>query len=339
MGIEEVWQQFEKKLARLEKIADWENLRIEFLGRKGVVNQLVQRISQLPSEKRKEFGQEVNRLKQKIESALAKKKEELLAVLEKNLTREKFDVTLPGKEVNLGHLHPITQMKWEIADIFQRMGFEIIEPLEVNTDYANFGALNIPADHPARDMWDTFWTREGYLPITHTSAAQNWIYRHRKPPIRAIVISRCFRHEATDASHEHTFYQVEGVCVDKGITLAHLIATTKTFFSAFYGQELKIKVRPSYFPFVEPGLEIAIECVLCRGKGCSLCQQTSWLEILGAGQIHPYVLKEGGINPQEYTGFAFGMGLERMVMLRYGIEDIRHFHSGDLRFIRKFFKY
>ncbi len=336
MKVAEVWQQFEKKLSGQKELKDLEVLRIEFLGRKGKVNQLLQKITQLSPEKRREFGQEVNQLKRRIEAAIERKKQELRTDLENNLSKEKLDVTLPGQEPNLGHLHPITQMKWEIADIFQRMGFEVLEPLEVNSDYANFEALNIPPDHPARDMWDTFWTREGHLPITHTSSMQNWIYRNRKPPIRAVVIGRCFRNEATDAGHEHTFHQIEGVYVDRGITVAHLIETMRVFFSEFYGRELKTKVRPSYFPFVEPGLELAIECVLCRGKGCSVCKQSGWLEILGCGQIHPSVLKEGGIDPKKHTGFAWGIGLERIIMLRYGIEDIRHFHSGDLRFIRKF---
>lgn len=336
MKITNVWQQFEKKLSRQKSLKSLGELKIEFLGRKGKINQLLKKIPHLPLERRKEFGQEVNQLKRKIERAIKEKEQELRTDLENNLSKEKLDVTLPGRKPNLGHLHPITQMKWEIADIFWRMGFEVLEPLEVNTDYANFEALNIPPDHPARDMWDTFWTREGYLPITHTSSMQNWIYRHRKPPIRAVVVGRCFRNEATDASHEHTFYQIEGVCVDQGITVAHLIETMRVFFSEFYGRDLKIKVRPSYFPFVEPGLELAIECILCGGSGCSVCKQTGWLEILGCGQIHPAVLREGGIDPKKYTGFAWGIGLDRIIMLRYGIEDIRHFHSGDLRFIRKF---
>jgi len=336
METEKLWQQFKKKLAEVGDFEELEKLRVEFLGRKGKINQLFQRVTSLPPEKRKEFGQEVNRLKGKIQKAFLSRERKIKASLERNLTGKKIDISLPGKEVSLGHIHPITQMKWEVADIFQRMGFEVLEPQEVTTDYDNFTALNIPPDHPARDMWDTFWTKEGYIPITHTSSMQNWIYRHRHPPIRAVVIGRCFRNEATDMGHEHTFHQIEGVYVDKGITVANLIETMRVFFSEFFGKELRAKVRPSYFPFVEPGLELAIECVLCGGKGCSVCKQSGWLEILGCGQIHPRVLEEGGIDSKKYTGFAWGMGLERMIMLRMGIEDIRHFHSGDLRFIRKF---
>ncbi|MCD6226121.1 phenylalanine--tRNA ligase subunit alpha [bacterium] len=336
METEKLWQQFKKKLAEVGDFEELEKLRVEFLGRKGKINQLFQKVTSLPPEKRKEFGQEVNRLKGKIQKAFLSRERKIKASLERNLTGKKIDISLPGKEVSLGHIHPITQMKWEVADIFQRMGFEVLEPQEVTTDYDNFTALNIPPDHPARDMWDTFWTKEGYIPITHTSSMQNWIYRHRHPPIRAVVIGRCFRNEATDMGHEHTFHQIEGVYVDKGITVANLIETMRVFFSEFFGKELRAKVRPSYFPFVEPGLELAIECVLCGGKGCSVCKQSGWLEILGCGQIHPRVLEEGGIDSKKYTGFAWGMGLERMIMLRMGIEDIRHFHSGDLRFIRKF---
>jgi len=336
METEKLWQQFKKKLAEVGDFEELEKLRVEFLGRKGKINQLFQKVTSLPPEKRKEFGQEVNRLKGKIQKAFLSQEKKIKASLERNLNGKRIDISLPGKEVSLGHIHPITQMKWEVADIFQRMGFEVLEPQEVTTDYDNFTALNIPPDHPARDMWDTFWTKEGYIPITHTSSMQNWIYRHRHPPIRAVVIGRCFRNEATDMGHEHTFHQIEGVYVDKGITVANLIETMRVFFSEFFGKELRAKVRPSYFPFVEPGLELAIECVLCGGKGCSVCKQSGWLEILGCGQIHPRVLEEGGIDSKKYTGFAWGMGLERMIMLRMGIEDIRHFHSGDLRFIRKF---
>lgn len=334
--IKTVWEKFKEEITKASSFAKLKEVEVRFLGRKGAVNQLFAQIPTLPPKQRKEFGKALNQIKKKIQKELLKKEKSLKRRLEEQLKKQHFDVTLPGRKPSIGHLHPITQMKWEVADIFQRMGFEVLEPLEVNSDYANFEALNIPADHPARDMWDTFWTREGYIPITHTSSMQNWIYRNRKPPIRVVVIGRCFRNEATDASHEHTFYQIEGVCVDKNITVAHLVETMRVFFSEFYGRELKTKVRPSYFPFVEPGLELAIECVLCQKKGCSVCKQSGWLEILGCGQIHPKVLKEGGIDPKKHSGFAWGLGLDRLVMLRYGIEDIRHFHSADLRFIRKF---
>ncbi len=329
-------REFSQALAKIKNRQDLEKIRVTFLGRRGKINQLLRQLPQLPPEERKTQGQKINQLKIKIQAALAKKEQQLASQMEKNLDREKFDVTLPGHRPQLGHPHPLTLIKWRAIDILQRMGFEVFEPPEVNTDKANFTALNIPADHPARDMWDTFWTREGHIPITHTSSYQNWIYRHRRPPIRAAVISRCFRHEATDASHEHTFYQLEAVYVDRQITVANLIETMRVFFSAFFEHDLRIKVRPSYFPFVEPGLEAAIECFFCHQKGCEICKYSGWIEILGAGQIHPQVLATGGIDPQKYTGFAWGIGLDRLAMLYYGIEDIRHFHSGDLRFIRQF---
>ncbi|MDP2873904.1 MAG: phenylalanine--tRNA ligase subunit alpha, partial [bacterium] len=194
----------------------------------------------------------------------------------------------------------------------------------------------IPPQHPARDLWDTFWTEEGYIPITHTSSMQNRVMKMRKPPIRAIIPGRCFRREATDARHEHTFYQIEGIYVDKGITLTDLIGTLKTFMEAFYGHEVKYRIHPTYFPFVEPGLEFLIQCVICQGKGCATCGQSGWLELVPCGPIHPKVLTMAGLDPEKYSGFAWGMGLDRLVMIKYGIEDIRHFHSGDLRFLKQF---
>ncbi len=334
--VDKVWRNFQTQLKKIKSLDGLEEVEIKFLGRKGQVNKLFQQLAKIPASQKRRQGQAINELKQKITKALAKKKEQLQLRLADELAQENFDVTQPGREQQLGHLHPITQMKWEIGDIFRRMGFEIFEPQEVSDDYNNFGALNIPAGHPARDLWDTFWTREGYIPITHTSSMQNWIYRHRRPPIRAVVIGRCFRHEATDASHEHTFHQIEGVYVDENVTVANLIETMRVFLSAFYGKEMEIKVRPSYFPFVEPGLEIAMKCVFCNGKGCSVCKNSGWIEILGAGEIHPRVLREGGIDPEKYSGFAWGLGLERLIMLRYGIEDVRRFHRGDLRFLRQF---
>ena len=332
-----VWQQFQVQLKKIASLPEWEELKIKFLGRRGEINKLFQRLGDLEPRQKRRRGKEINQLKRKIIRALDKKEKQLQKKLTEKLAREKFDVTQPGQEQQLGHLHPISQMKWEIGDIFLRMGFEVLEPREISDDENNFSALNIPADHPARDLWDTFWTREGYIPITHTSSMQNWIFRHRRPPIQAVVIGRCFRHEATDASHEHTFHQVEGVFVGKDISVANLIETMRVFLAAFYGRRsIKIKVRPSYFPFVEPGLELAMECIFCSGKGCPVCKRSGWLEILGAGEIHPQVLRNGGLDPEKYSGFAWGLGLERLIMLRYGIKDIRNFHRGDLRFLRQF---
>ncbi len=336
MTIAALRRQFQQELKKVNQDRQLEALRIRYLGRKGLLNRLFQQLAKLPPTQRRRRGQAINQLKNFFRQEIAARQDQLNQNLLTHLEKEKIDISLPGKKPKLGHLHPITLMKQEVANIFQRMGFEVIEAQEVNDDYHNFGALDIPADHPARDLWDTFWTREGFIPITHTSAMQNWIYRQRQPPIRVAVIGRCFRHEATDASHEHTFHQVEAVYVDHQVSVANLLATLKAFFNAFYHQELPLKIRPSYFPFVEPGLEIAIGCPFCHGRGCPVCQQSGWIEILGAGQIHPQVLKNGGLDPKKYRGFAWGLGLERLIMLRYQIEDIRHFHRGDLRFSQQF---
>ncbi|MFW6139706.1 MAG: phenylalanine--tRNA ligase subunit alpha, partial [Spirochaetota bacterium] len=233
-------------------------------------------------------------------------------------------------------LHPITRMRMEVEDIFASMGFMIAAGPEVELDYYNFEALNIPQDHPARDMQDTIWTREGALLRTHTSSVQIRTMEKFRPPIRAIAPGRVFRYEQTDASHEHTFYQVEGLMIDKGISVSNLIAVMKTMLNQVFRQEVKVRLRPGYFPFVEPGFELDINCVLCGGRGCPVCKHSGWLELLPCGLVHPNVLRYGGIDPQEYSGFAFGMGLDRLVMMRYRIDDIRLFHSGDLRFIEQF---
>jgi len=216
------------------------------------------------------------------------------------------------------------------------MGFEIYTPFEIDDDYHNFTSLNMPEGHPARDAWDTFWTEDEHILITHTSSMQNRILKSANPPIRAIVPGKCFRNEATDARHEHTFYQVEGVYVDKGITMRDMLGTLQTYFEAFFEQSIKVKFMPDFFPFVEPGGQMALTCVLCKGEGCKVCKHTGWLEILGCGMIHPNVLKEAGIDPEQYTGFAWGFGLERLIMLKANVQDIRLFHSGDLRFIKQF---
>jgi len=227
-------------------------------------------------------------------------------------------------------------MRWEIGDIFQLMGFEVFEPFDVDDDYHNFESVNIPKGHPARDIWDTFWTEDGFSPIPHTSSMQNRVLKSRKPPVRAVVIGHTFRNERTDPRHEHTLFQCEGVYVDKGITLQDMIGTLKYFFEQIFKKEIKVKVDPDYFPFVEPGNGMALSCTICDMKGCRVCKGTGWLEILGCGMIHPNVLKEGGVDPNMYSGFAWGFGIDRLVMLRDKIEDVRHFHSGDLRFIQQF---
>jgi phenylalanyl-tRNA synthetase alpha chain len=252
------------------------------------------------------------------------------------LERKWLDVTLPGRPIPIGRLHLITQTLEEICDIFQSMGFQVFEGPDVEWDYYNFEALNIPRYHPARDMFATLWIDSERLLRTHTSPMQIRIMKNRRLPIRAIVPGRCYRYEATDATHESMFYQVEGLAVDKNITLADLKGTLFEFCRRLFGDERKVRFRCDYFPFVEPGVEIAIDCLACNRSGCRLCGYTGWIEILGAGMVHPDVLNKVDIDPEIYSGFAFGLGVERVPMLRYGIEDIRLFYSNDVRFLKQF---
>jgi phenylalanyl-tRNA synthetase alpha chain len=236
----------------------------------------------------------------------------------------------------VGRIHPLSQIQYEVEDIFINMGFQIMEGPEVELDEYNFGKLNFTDDHPARDMQDTFWTEEGFLLRTHTSSVQVRAMEVLKPPFKIIVPGRVFRYEETDASHENTFYQLEGMMVDKNVSTANLIYIMKTFLSTFFEKDVTVRLRPGYFPFVEPGFELDIQCLICSGKGCQVCKYSGWVELLPCGLIHPNVLKAGGIDPQIWTGFAFGMGLSRLVMMRHSIEDIRHFLSGNIRFLEQF---
>ncbi len=314
-----------------------EKLRIKFLGRKSELTQVLRKLKDLPYDDRARIGQVANKLKNKLESAIDEKIELLSKKqLKKTIEKDWEDVTAPGILPKIGHVHPITQMMWKTTDIFQSMGFSIVEPTEIDNDFNHFTALNIPEGHPARDMWDTFWTEDDQIAIAHTSTMQNRILSSFEPPIRAIVPGRCFRNEATDKSHEHTFYQVEGVYLDKGITLTHLVSTLKTFLERFFEKDIRIKIQPSYFPFVEPAIEIMMERPGYTKKDKNKYDNKEWLEVIPCGPIHPNVLKAANIDPEVYSGFAWGFGLDRISMVKYGIDDIRHFHSGDLRFIKQF---
>jgi phenylalanyl-tRNA synthetase alpha chain len=273
----------------------------------------------------------------RIEEMLQERNRELADEIFSSLGEEEFiDITEPGKSRPAGHLHPISQMRFELEDIFTSMGFTIQTGPEVETEYYNFEALNIPRDHPARDIQDTIWTADGNVLRTHTSSVQIRTMERLKPPIRAISIGRVFRYEETDASHEHTFYQVEGLMVDRNISVANLIAVMRTMLRAVFQRDVKIRLRPGYFPFVEPGFELDMSCLLCSGRGCQVCKYTGWNEMLGCGMVHPNVLRAGNVDPERFSGFAFGLGLDRLVMMRYQIDDIRLFHSGDLRFLEQF---
>ena len=312
-----------------------EKVRVKYLGRKSKLTKLLRSIKDLPKADKPVIGSRLNEVRRTFEKqhTIQSKKVKIDSEIK---NAEVLDITAPGKEVKIGHIHPNTQMIWEIEDIFQRMGFEVFEPFDVDDDYHSFTSLNMPEDHPARDIWDTFWTQEGFIPIPHTSAMQNRILKTRKPPIQAVVIGHTYRNERTDARHEHTLFQCEGIYVDKGISLSDMIGTLQQFFSEVFRKEVKVRVDPDYFPFVEPGNGMALSCTLCDMKGCRVCKGTGWLEILGCGMIHPNVLAEGNVDHKVYSGFAWGFGIDRLVMLRDRIEDIRHFHSGDLRFLKQF---
>ncbi|MBI2906102.1 MAG: phenylalanine--tRNA ligase subunit alpha [Chloroflexi bacterium] len=332
------------ELEKAETLAAVECWRLSYLGKKGAVAQALARIPGLPPADRRSFGAAVNDIKRALEAALEERRKTLQEVeVARSVESGRIDVTLPGRRPLMGGLHPVTKMVREICAAFASMGFQVVEGPEVEWDYYNFEALNIPKDHPARDMWDTFWmdykNEQGDRPMllrTHTSPMQIRVMEKTRPPVRVVVPGRCYRYEATDATHESMLYQIEGLAVDEGITLADLKGTLYEFAKKLFGKERRVRFRCDYFPFVEPGAEMAIDCFACQGKGCRLCSDTGWIEILGAGMVHPDVLRRVGYDPDVFTGFAFGLGAERVTMLRYDIEDIRHFYANDLRFLRQF---
>ncbi|HET7528781.1 MAG TPA: phenylalanine--tRNA ligase subunit alpha [Candidatus Saccharimonadales bacterium] len=302
---------------------------------------LFDRLKELPVDKKAAFGKEANALRMELQS-LAEKQDRQTGSLPPIDVTAPFDVNVPAGErpgllpAEQGTIHPLMTELDLVLDIFGRMGFTAVESREIDDDYHMFTSLNFPPGHPARDEYDTFVTDEGLIAPAHTSIMQNRVLKAGKPPIRAVIPGRVFRNEDLDARHEHTFYQLEGIYVDEGINAGHLIATLKTFLEEYYGQSLEVKTQPFYFPFTEPSFEFAISCPFCQKKGCHICSQTGWIELLGCGMIHPNVLHEGGVDSSKYTGFAWGMGIDRLVMMKYGIEDVRHFESANLKFLRQF---
>jgi phenylalanyl-tRNA synthetase alpha chain len=310
----------------------------DFLGKEGAVGKLLAGIRDVPPAERKAFGEGANELKRALEAVLAARREEFERVrLATERASNDFDPTLPAPHPARGSLHPVTLVVRELEAIFSSMGYAILDGPEVELDYYNFEALNIPKDHPAREMHDTFWCDrdQKLLMRTHTSPVQIRALEKMKPPFRAIVPGRCFRNETVDASHEHTFHQMEGLVVGEGITVGHLIGTMKTFLREVFRKELDVRLRPGYFPFVEPGFELDVRCPFCT-SGCSVCKRSTWIELCPCGMVHPAVLRYGGLDPEKYTGFAFGLGLSRLVMLRYGIDDIRHLMGAELAFLEQF---
>ncbi len=318
-----------------KSLEELEAVRVEFLGRKGSLSQF--NMGALPVEERKVAGRALNEAKLQLNAAVEAMFRRFEGDgLNARLKREWIDLTLPAPGVRPGRLHPVTIIQNEIEDLFTSLGFAVLDGPEVETEYHNFDALNIPPEHPARDMQDTFWLANGHLLRTHTSPVQVRGMEKLGPPLRMIAPGRVFRNEEVDASHEHTFYQLEGMMVDRNVSVAHLIYFMKTLLSAIFHREAVVRLRPGYFPFVEPGFELDIRCLICGGPGCPVCKQSGWVELLPCGLVHPNVLRKSGIDPDQWGGFAFGLGLTRLAMMRYGIDDIRLFASGDLRFLRQF---
>jgi phenylalanyl-tRNA synthetase alpha chain len=309
-----------------------------YLGKKGALTQMLRSVKELPPEERPVFGQATNLAKAALEEAYdARAKALRQAEMERELAKGAIDVTLPGRPTGPGRLHITTQTLRQIYAIFAEMGFQVYEAPDVETDEMNFELLNMPAHHPARDMWDTFWIDDELLLRTHTSPGQIRAMREYYPePVRVILPGKCYRYEQVTARSEHQFYQVEGLAVGPSITLTDLIGTLTEFARRLYGPERRIRIRGSYFPFTEPSIEADMDCILCSGEGCRVCKYSGWLEVAGAGMVHPVVLQNGGYDPGEWSGFAFGMGVERPAMLKYGINDIRLFYGNDLRFLRQF---
>ena len=329
--------------AALIRIGDARNIealeavRVDVLGRKGSLAQFSKEFGKLSADERAAAGKALNAAKQALESAFENRKQAFDAeALNARLKKEWLDLTLPAPGPQTGSLHPVTQVRAEIEDLFTSLGFAVLDGPEVETEYHNFDALNIPATHPARDMQDTFWLADGNLLRTHTSPVQVRGMERLGPPLRMIAPGRVFRNEEVDASHEHTFYQVEGMMVDRTVSVAHMLYFMKTLLSAIFRREVTIRLRPGYFPFVEPGFELDIQCLICGGPGCPVCKQSGWVELMPCGLVHPNVLRMSGIDPDEWGGFAFGLGLTRLAMMRYAIDDIRLLTGGDLRFLRQF---
>ena len=325
-------ESFVSALSAVDNMEALEAIRVEYLGKKGLVTELLKDMKNLSPEEKKTFGQAVNVLKEEVTEMVAGKREEI----------KQADISAPAN-LDRGSYHPITLVQRQCEEIFRSMGFAVEDYSEIVTDYECFEALNIPKNHPARDMQDTYYLENGQLLKSHTSAAQNAIYKKYKDaliregkPIKAIFPGRCFRNEATDACHENTFFQMEGVMVDKNISISNLIFFMKTMLSEVFQKDIKVRLRPGFFPFVEPGFELDISCLICGGEGCASCKHSGWLELCPCGMIHPEVLRAGGIDPEEYTGFAFGLGLTRLAMMKYGVKDIRDLNSGSLKVLSQF---
>ena len=349
MNLDEIRKSAIPEISNVRDLDELEKVRIKYLGRSSHLTAILKSLKDLALKEKKKIGPAANALRQQIEQALQQKRNELV----QNAKFQPIDITAPGKKREIGHLHPISKVEEEIEEIFASMGFAIAEGPEIETEFYNFDALNIPAEHPARDMWDTLWIEpqtqssklhayrqagkaQNLLLRTHTSPVQIHYMETHQPPIRIVAPGKAFRYEASDASHEIQFYQLEGLMVDKNISFANFKSVTSAFLKRIFNKNLSVRFRLDYFPFVEPGVEVGVSCPRCSGRGCSLCGQSGWLEIAGAGMVHPKVFEAVGYNPKDVQGFAFGFGIDRIAMIKYNIPDIRLFNSGDLRFIKQF---
>ncbi len=350
-SLEDLRAEAERAIKQAGSLKALHDAEVMYLGRSGKLTQILKTLKDMPEDKRRTMGAEANETRKFLELLLAEREAVLKRTeYEQKLKLERIDITRPGKKHHRGGLHPLTIIRRDIERIFGSMGFAVAEGPEVETEFYNFDALNIPADHPARDMWDTFWLRQqtpsskaqgpkksGRLLLrTHTSPVQVRYIQKHTPPFRIIAPGRVFRYEATDASHEIQFYQLEGLMVGRDISLANFKQVMQTFLGKLFGKEMKVRLRPSYFPFVEPGAEVDMSCVQCGGNGCSVCKHTGWVEIAGAGMVHPKVFGSAGLNPKDWQGFAFGFGIDRVAMMKYKIPDIRLFYQNDVRFLRQF---
>lgn len=335
--LEQIRAAAEELLQKTGSLEELDAARVRFLGKKGELTAVLKTMGSLSPEERPAVGQAANTVREQITAAIEKKTAELKAkAQDAKLLRETIDVTLPGETVDIGRKHPLTSVLDEVKEIFMGMGFDIRQGPEIEWDYYNFEALNIPKGHPARDTQDTFYVTESMLLRTQTSGCQIRVMEKQKPPIRIIAPGRVYRSDAVDATHSPVFHQIEGMVVDEGVTMGDLVGTLETFAKRLYGDDTKIRLRPHHFPFTEPSCEIDVSCFKCGGKGCSMCKNEGWIEILGAGMVHPKVLENGGIDPEKYSGFAFGIGLERLVMFKYGLDDMRMLYENDVRFLEQF---
>lgn len=339
--LESTLSEIESRAAALIDGADdpqsLEAARVEFLGRKGALTTIGKDMGKLTPDERARVGKLLNAVKQSLESRYESRKSAFeRAALNARLESEWLDLTLPAPGIRPGSLHPLTQIQRELEELFTSMGFAVVDGPEVETEWYNFDALNIPPTHPARDAQDTFWMEDGNLLRTHTSPVQIRAMERFGAPLRIIAPGRVFRNEELDASHEHTFYQLEGMMIDRHVSIGHMLYFMKSLLTAIFKRDVTVRLRPGFFPFVEPGFELDIQCLICGGAGCPVCKQSGWVELLPCGLVHPNVLRSGKLDPEQWQGFAFGLGLTRLVMMRYAIDDIRHLAAGDLRFLRQF---